>query len=380
MVKLPRTRLLGAVDKALGRSRGVVLLGPRQCGKTTLARRIMEGREADYLDLESPVAVARLRNPMTALERLSGLIVIDEVQRMPELFPVLRVLLDRDPLPARILLLGSASPELVRGASESLAGRVEFVDMAGFTTDEIPSEQLSRLWLRGGFPLSYLAANEGDSMAWRESFVRSLLERDLRELGFDLPPAMLRRFLTMVAHYHGQTWNASAIASSLSVSAPTARRYLDILVGSLIVRQLPPWFENVGKRIVKAPKVYLRDPGILHYLLGIGSHAELEAHPKYGASWEGFALEEVLHLTAERNAYFWATYGGAELDLLITRNGRRIGYEFKSSEAPGITKSMRVAMHDLNLDELKIVFPGRFGFPLDRGIAAVTLDELSQDG
>jgi uncharacterized protein len=374
MIRIKRTGIVNIIEKALERSRAVVLLGPRQCGKTTLARQISNGCE--YFDLESPSSAARLRNPMMTLEGLNGLIVIDEVQRMPELFPVLRVLLDRNPLPAKFLLLGSASPDLIKEASESLAGRVEFVDMAGFTIDEIPAEEHRRLWLRGGFPLSYLAGNDTDSLAWRENFIRTFLERDIRELGFNLPPAMLRRFLTMIAHYHGQVWNASAVASSLTLSAPTVRRYLDIMEGALVVRQLAPWFENVGKRIVKTPKVYIRDTGLLHYLLGIETKPALEAHPKYGASWEGFALEQVLHLTHQRNIYFWGTYGGAELDLLSIEHGRRIGYEFKCSETPASSKSIRIALDDLKLDELRIVFPGPKGFPIDNKISAITLDEL----
>jgi predicted AAA+ superfamily ATPase len=356
-----------------------VLLGPRQCGKTTIARQVTKERPADYFDLESPADAARLRNPLMALRRLRGLIVIDEVQRMPELLPVLRVLLDRRPLPARVLLLGSASPGLIKGSSESLAGRVEFIDMQGFTVDEVPVDRRQRLWLRGGFPLAYLARSMADSAAWREGFVRAFLERDIPQLGFNLPGSMLRRFLTMIAHYHGQTWNASAIASSLDVSAPTVRRYLDIMEGALVVRQLPPWFENVGKRVVKAPKVYIRDSGLLHTLLGIETQADLEAHPKYGASWEGFALEQVLHLTGRRNVYFWATYGGAELDLLTIQHGQRVGYEFKCTEAPRVTKSMRVAMRDLKLDALRIVFPGDTGFPLAERIAAVTLSEMADE-
>jgi predicted AAA+ superfamily ATPase len=378
MQDILRPSLLSTVNTALGRSRGVVLLGPRQSGKTTLARQVMENRVGDYFDLESPSDVARLRNPMMVLERLSGLIVIDEIQRMPDLYPLLRVLLDRKPLPSQFLLLGSASPDLVKGTSETLAGRVEFVDMAGFTVDEIPQCDWPRLWLRGGFPLSYLARSNSDSMAWRESFVRTFLERDIREIGFNLPSPMLRRFLTMVAHYHGQTWNASAIASSLGLSAPTVRRYLDVMTGGLVVRQLPPWFENAGKRIVKAAKVYIRDTGLLHYLLGIETQKDLESHPKYGASWEGYALEQVLHLTGKRNVYFWATYGGAELDLLTVEQGRRIGYEFKCSESPTLTKSMRVAMQDLKLDVIRVVYPGRQRFPLAERVDAVPLSDFCE--
>jgi predicted AAA+ superfamily ATPase len=377
MNEIPRPGLIQAVRTALDRSRGAVLLGPRQCGKTTLAHRVTERLEAEYFDLESPADAARLRNPMTTLERLSGLIVIDEVQRMPDLFPVLRVLLDRKPLPASMLLLGSASPDLVKGASETLAGRVEFVDMSGFTVDEIAAPEHRRLWLRGGFPLSFLARTNTDSTAWRESFVRTFLERDIRELGFNLSSTLLRRFLTMVAHHHGQTWNASSISSSLDLSAPTVRRYLDLMTDALVVRQLPPWFENVGKRIVKSPKIYIRDTGLLHYLLGIESHRDLESHPKYGASWEGYALEQMLHLKRQRNVYFWATYGGAELDLLTVEGGRRVGYEFKCTESPAVTKSMRIAMADLELDHLYVVYPGARSFPLDDPIDAVSLTELA---
>lgn len=376
MMNIERNTLAKRIEKALERSRGVVLLGPRQCGKTTIAHGIRTIAPVEYFDLESPADITRLQNPMMTLERLSGLIVIDEVQRMPELLPVLRVLLDRKPLPAKLLLLGSASPELIKESSESLAGRIEFVDMTGFTIDELNNDEQSRLWLRGGFPLAYLAENDADSMAWRESFMRTFLERDIRELGFNLPAATLRRFLTMIAHYHGQTWNASAIASSLDMSAPTIRRYLDIMDGALIVRQLNSWCENVGKRIVKAPKVYIRDTGLLHSLLGIKTRSDLEAHPKYGASWEGFALEQLLHIKSQRNVYFWGTYGGAELDLLTVERGQRVGYEFKCTETPAPTKSMRMAIADLKLDKLNIVYPGKTGFPIDDHISAVTLSEI----
>ena len=365
------------VRSALRRSRAVALLGPRQCGKTTLALHIAGQSAAEYFDLEDPTSEARLKDPKLALEKLKGLVVLDEIQRRPDILPVLRVLLDRRPLPARFLLLGSASPDIVRGASESLAGRVEFVSMSGFTPDETGG-QMWRLWLRGGLPRSYLAGNEKDSAKWRASYLTAFCERDLHLLGYDLPTSAVRRFLTMVAHYHGQTWNSSEVGRSLQMAHTTVRRYLDLMTGAFLVRQLPPWFENVGKRVVKAPKVYLRDSGLLHALLGMESRRELEGHPKLGASWEGFALEAVLRRFGDDYAYFWATHGGAELDLCVFKGGRRLGFEFKYTSSPQVTRSMRTAMDDLKLTHLYVVYPGTKKFPLAERITAMGLSDLAE--
>jgi predicted AAA+ superfamily ATPase len=355
-----------------------VLLGPRQCGKTTLARWIAEDTPSTYFDLENPVDIRRLTAPMTVLEGLHGLVVIDEVQRRPEIFPLLRVLADRPGANTRFLLLGSASPHLVKGVSESLAGRIGFVDLSGFDLSEIGPENASRLWVRGGFPRSYLADADATSAAWRDSFVRTFLERDIPQLGITIPSETLGRFWRMVAHFHGQVWNAAQFARSIGASENTARRYLDILVGAFMVRALPPWVENLGKRQVKAPKVYLRDPGILHALLGLRDLSEIRGHPKLGASWEGFVLEQVLSLMETREAYFWATHAGAELDLMIPIRGKRFGFEIKYADAPGRTRSMLTAIEDLSLDHIWVIYPGKEEYTLHDRITAVPLEKLPE--
>jgi predicted AAA+ superfamily ATPase len=374
---IKRLDLLQSLGAALRRSRCVGLSGPRQCGKSTLARELAgsEGASA-YFDLEDPTSLARLRDPKLALAPLRGLVVIDEVQRMPELFPLLRVLLDRDPLPARFLLLGSAAPELLRGASESLAGRIEFLEMGGFNLSEVGSEHMGSLWTRGGFPLSWLAADDADSFRWRAAFLQAFVERDLRLLGVDLPPVAVRRFLTMLAHYHGQTWKASEIGRSMGLAHTTINRYLDLMAGALLVRVLPPWFENIGKRLVKSPKVFVRDSGLLHQLLGLRNHEELEGHPKLGASWEGFALEQTMAAFSGWESCYWATHAGAELDLLLMRGPRRIGFEFKYSSAPTATKSMHIAQEDLKLEHLWVVYPGTQRYPLTDTLSALPLQEI----
>ncbi len=376
-MKIVREHWIGVIQAALRRSRCVGLIGPRQCGKSTLAREIarMESASA-FFDLEDPTAEARLRDPKLALAPLRGLVVIDEVQRRPDLMPLLRVLLDREPLPARFLLLGSAAPELVRGASESLAGRLEFVELRGFTLDEVPPDGQRSLWVRGGFPLSYLAASDADSMRWRQAFLQAFAERDLRMLGVDLPPVEVRRFLTMLAHYHGQAWNGSEVGRSLQLAHTTVKRYLDLMTGALLVRQLHPWFANVGKRLVKAPKVYIRDSGVLHALLGLARMEQLEAHPKLGASWEGYALETVLAWRDIPEPYFWGTHGGAEIDLVWMDTPERVGVEFKYTSSPTVSKSMRAAKADLGLHQLYVVHPGSGHFPLAEGIDAVGLAEM----
>jgi uncharacterized protein len=367
---------IGLVRTALRRSRVVALLGPRQCGKTTLARQFVAIDSLNYFDLEDPRSVARLTEPDTALRPLRGLVVIDEIQRRPQLFPLLRVLADRKPLPARFLILGSAAPDLLSQSSESLAGRVETVLLEGFRLADLGPRAQGRLWLRGGFPLSYTAKNEVDSVAWRRQFLQTFLERDIPQLGIQIPAVALRRFWSMLAHYHAQTWNGAELARALAVGESTVRRYLDLLTGVFMLRQLPPWFENLSKRQVKAPKVFVRDSGLLHALLGIANQRDLELHPKVGASWEGFAVEEVLKALRPDEAYFWATYQGAEIDLVLFQHGRRIGVECKRMDAPVLTPSMRIAMNDLKLDRLVVVYPGDRRYALAHGVDVIPLVEL----
>lgn len=352
------------------------LLGPRQCGKTTLARMIAGQQPSSYFDLENPLDARRLSAPMTVLEALSGLVIIDEVQRQPGLFELLRVLADRPHNPARFLLLGSASPQLVRGVSESLAGRIGFIDLSGFDLTEVDTTQYSRLWLAGGFPRSFLAEGDSASMEWRQGFIRTFLERDIPQLGITIPAETLRRFWTMVAHYHGQVWNAAEFARSLGASEVTARRYLDILAGAYMVRILPPWFENISKRQIKSPKIYIRDSGILHGLLQLTALPELQSHPKLGASWEGFVIEQIVRLFDTRDAYFWATHSGAELDLLVRMRGKHYGFEIKYADAPDVSRSMRVALDDLALEHLWVIYPGQHEYPLNERISALPLAGL----
>ena len=360
-----RGHYLARVKKALGRNPVVALLGPRQCGKTTLARQVLPDGNLQYFDLEDPVVAHLMENPMTALQGLRGLVVIDEAQRQPGLFPVLRVLADRAGQPATFLILGSASPDLSRQASESLAGRVEIIEIRGFDLNELPTGAQDILWLRGGFPRSYLAADEEGSVVWRKNFIRTFLERDLAALGFGLSPALMGRFWTMVAHYHAQLWNGSEIAASLGIAPNTARAYLDALEQTYMIRRLLPWQANLGKRLVKSPKIYFRDSGLFHTLCGIPSINELLTNPKLGASWEGFALEEILQAQQPDQAWFYAVHSGSELDLLMQLNGRLIGVEFKRADAPTATRSMHVAMTDLQLDELWVVYPGIRAYALD---------------
>lgn len=377
---LVREDLLAAVRRALRRSRVVALLGPRQAGKTTLARQIVPVDSPNYFDLEDPRTVGRLAAPMTELEPLRGVIVLDEIQRRPDLFPVLRVLADRTPLPARFLVLGSASPDLLRQSSESLAGRIETIQVSGFSLPEVGVEALDRHWERGGFPRSFLARSRAESFAWRSSFLSTYLDRDLPLLGVSLPAPTLLRFWTMVAHSHGQIWNGADPARSLGVSEPTIRRYLDLLSHLFLVRLLQPWHENLKKRQVKRPKVYLRDSGLLHLLLGIRNAGELLAHPKCGASWEGYALEQVIAILKPDEVYFWATHGGAELDLLVLKGGRRIGFEFKRADAPALTPSMRTALEDLRLDRLLVLYPGRNAYRLSPEVEVMPLGLLARRG
>jgi len=377
---IERSALLARVRRALKRSRVVALIGPRQSGKTTLARQIVQESSTNYFDLENPASLARLAQPMTALDDLRGIVVIDEIQHRPDLFPILRVLADRKPLPARFLILGSASPELLRQSSESLAGRLETIPVAGFSLAEVGVKALHRHWQRGGFPSSFLARTNEDSEAWRRQFVQTLLERDVPQLGINIPAAALLRFWTMVAHSHGGIWNSAEPARSLGIGESTVRRYLDLFTSLLMVRQLQPWHENLGKRQVKAPKVYVRDSGLLHTLLGIRTEKELLSHPKSGASWEGYAIEEIIKAVEPDEAYFWATHQGAELDLLLFKSGRRLGVEIKRADGPTFTPSMRIAMTDLKLAQLTVVYPGNQTYELGPHAAVVPLDVVLSAG
>lgn len=355
----------------------MALLGPRQCGKTTMARQFVGPDSINYFDLEDPASLSRLAEPQLALERLEGLVVIDEIQRQPELFPLLRVLADRQPNPARFLVLGSATPELLRQSSESLAGRMETIELSGFTLSEVGVGHHEAHWLRGGFPLSFLAESDADSAAWRNGFISTFLERDLPASGVAVSPVAMRRFWTMLAHYHGQTWNAAEIAAAMGVSATTTRRYVDLLSHTFMIRQLQPWHENLGKRQVKAPKIYFRDSGLFHSLAHIKTQKDLLTHPKVGASWEGYAIEEALRHFRPEQEYFWATHNRAELDLLILMDGRKIGIECKRQDAPKLTPSMRIAMEDLKLDELHVIYPGRKAYPLADAIRVLPLESLA---
>lgn len=373
---IERAGYLEQVQTGLERGPVVALIGPRQCGKTTLARHWVESGNAGYFDLEDLVTAAALQQPMSALASMEGLVVIDEAQRVPGLFPVLRVLADREKSSARFLILGSASPELSRQAEESLAGRVEIVEMGGFDISEIRVEEYRSLWTRGGFPRSFLARTDRDSFDWRRNFIRTFLERDLAGMGFGMSPQAMGRFWTMLAHYHGQLWNGNEIAASMGVSPTTARHYLDALEQTFMIRRLLPWHANVGKRLVKTPKIYFRDSGIFHALQGIGSHAELMVHPKLGASWEGFALEQILRARRGEDAYFYAIHSGSELDLYFPASGT--GIEIKYQDAPRPTRSMRIAMEDLKLREMLVVYPGNREYAMADGIRALPLAAACQ--
>ena len=372
---LPRSSLFASLQAALARAPVVALLGPRQCGKTTLARQLVPVASANYFDLEDPISLARLEEPLTALAELRDTVVIDEVQRRPELFPILRVLADRADAPARFLILGSASPALLRQSSESLAGRLEIVEMAGFSLAEVGEEDATSLWLRGGFPRSFLADSEEASLIWRRDFIRTLLESDIPQLGVRVPAATLQRFWAMLAHFHGQLWNGAELGRSLGVNQTTCRRYLDLLEGVFMVRLLQPWHANLLKRQVKAPKIYFRDTGLLHQLLQIQSHEALLCHPRLGASWEGYVIEQLLAAWRPEGAWFWATHGGAELDLLVLQNGLRIGVEIKRADAPRLSFSMRQALTDLELDRLLVITPGERSYRLNERTQVLTLAE-----
>ena len=372
MRHLPRPRELEAVRAGLRRAPVTALLGPRQCGKTTLAQSL---KAEHFFDLEDPRSLARLDEPQTAMEGLTGTVVIDEVQRKPDLFPLLRVLADRQQA-VRYLLLGSASPDLVKEVSESLAGRVAYHDLGPLTVDETGVREWRKLWLRGGFPRGYLADDDTASALWREDFIRSYLERDVPALGISIPAETLRRFWVMVSHYHGQVLNLSELGRSFGVSDHTVRRYLEILSGTFMIRLLPPWHANVGKRLVKAPKLYIRDSGLFHALHTIATPLQLESHPKLGASWEGFAMEQAIRLTGVAHPHFWRTHTGAELDLVWQAHGALWGMEFKYQDAPRMTRSIRAVMRDLPLRHLWIVYPGPERYQLDKAVSVLPVAEI----
>lgn len=380
---LNRNEELKELDGLLNRHRVVGIIGARQVGKSTLVDEYLKtvSEPTHTFDMENPDDQARLSEPMLALRELKGIVVVDEIQRQPDLFPVLRVLADRKPNPARFLILGSASPDLLKQSSESLAGRIFYHELGGFSLGEVGSVNADKLWVRGGLPRSYLARSNRDSFENRTGYVRTFLEKDLPQLGISVSAATMRRFWIMLAHYHAQTWNSSELARSFGVADTTVRNYLDQLTSALVVRQLQPWHENISKRQVKSPKVYIADSGLLHTLLNLPEKADLEAHPKCGASWEGFAIDQIIrHLGARpEECHFWATHAGAELDLLIVRGRHRYGFEIKRTTAPKTTPSMRHALEDLRLSRLDVIHAGNHTFPLAEKIRAVPLQNLLED-
>ena len=380
---IDRRQQVGQVRRLLRDHRVVGIIGARQVGKTTLAKQIAERHKGQVtvFDLENPEHLSRLSDPMLGLKDLRGLVVIDEIQRLPDVFPVLRVLADRPRRPARFLVLGSASPNLLRQSSESLAGRIAYHELKGFSIEEAGADQADRLWVRGGFPRSFLARSAQASMEWRQAFIGTFLERDIAQLGIRIPAPTMRRFWLMLAHYHGQIWNASEFGRSFGVGDTTVRRYLDLLESVFMVRQLQPFHANLAKRQVKAPKVYIADTGMLHALLDLPDERSLAGHPKLGSSWEWFAMDAVIRRVGARReqCYFWATHSGAELDLLIVHGRRRWGFEFKRTSAPEITRSMRIAVADLHLSRLDVIHAGESSFPLAGNIAAVAASRINED-
>ena len=380
---IKRKQEISTLQKLLKRHPVVGIVGARQVGKTTLARALVKTikKSITYFDLENQEDLARLSDPMLGLKELKGLVVIDEIQRHPDLFPVLRVLVDRSRPLSRFLILGSASPDLLQQSSETLAGRIIYHQLNGFTMDEVGPSNHNRLWLRGGFPRSYLARSNAASDEWRRGFIRTFLERDLPQLGINIRATTLNRFWRMLAHYHGQTWNASEFARSFGVADTTVRNYLDLMTSALVIRQLPPWHENISKRQVKAPKVYIADSGLFHSLLNLPNLHDLEGHPKMGASWEGFVIQQIVRQIGARSdeCYFWATHTGAELDLFVIRGRQRLGFEIKRTSAPRITPSMRNALADLKLQHLDVIHAGDVTFQMDARIRAVALSRLIDD-
>lgn len=379
-MEILRTKELGLLAKRLKEAPVVAILGPRQCGKTTLARQFARREDVapvHRFDLEDPRDLAKLEQPMLALEDLQGLVIIDEIQRRPELFPVLRVLVDKQPR-TKYLILGSASRDLLAQSSESLAGRISYMELGGFSLEILPEDSAPRLWLRGGFPKSYLAGSNEASFQWREDFVTTFLERDIQNLGIRIPANTLRRFWMMLAHHHGQIFSASEIGRSLSISDPTAKRYLDVLTGTFLIRQVQPWFYNTQKRLVKRPKIYFRDSGLLHALLALKDRDDVLGHPQLGASWEGFALEQAIqHLgLREQDVFFWAVHTGAELDLVFQHKGKLWGVEAKYGDAPTLTKSMHAALEELSLAHVWVVYPGAKPYDLSKQVSVVPIHQL----
>ncbi len=361
----------------------VALIGARQVGKTTLAQMLMRQwkEETHFFDLESPLDLAQVSDPMLALSPLRGLVILDEIHRLPEIFPVIRVLADRQSRPANFLILGSAAPSLLRQGSESLAGRLAYYELPGISMSEVKSDQFGTLWSRGGFPLSLTAASDEESYRWRIQFIRNFLERDIPQLGIGIASSTLRRFWTMVAHYHAQIWNGAELSRAFGVSHTSVRRYLDVMESTFMLRCLKPWTANIAKRQVKSPKVYFRDPGLLHTLLNVKRPEELRSHPKVGASWEGFIIDNILQVlrAEDGESYFWATNRGAEIDLLVEQGGRLRGFEVKRTSAPAITPSMRIALNDLELSQIDVIYPGEKSFPLSERIRAVAADRILED-
>lgn len=373
-----REHLLKRINASLKAVPVTILVGSRQSGKTTLAREFLSAHSANYFDLEDPVSLARLTEPVTNLGSLRGLVVIDEVQRLPDLFPVLRVLVDRDDNDVSFLILGSASGDLLRQSSESLAGRSRTIEVSGFDLTELGSDAATDLWLRGGLPRSFLAPTDADSFEWRRDFIRTLLERDLPQWGVRVAAVALQRFWSTLAHRHAQLWNAADLARALGVDANTTRRYLDLLTDALVLRQLQPWHTNLAKRQVKSPKVYVRDSGILHQFLGISTENDLLTHPRVGASWEGFVIEQVLASQSHDAAWFWSVHQGPEIDLVLLRGDRLFGIEIKRSDGPGLTGSLRTAVGDLDLERSAILYPGQRRYQLSDNVEVVPLAALAR--
>ena len=380
---IERARHRAAVERLVARNPVVGLLGARQVGKTTLAREVAGRRSGPthFFDLESSADRARLADPLLALSPLRGLVVLDEIQRLPEVFPTLRVLADRDRRPARFLVLGSAGPDLLRQSAETLAGRIAYYELPGFSVGEVTAGQMPRLWLRGGFPRSFTMRSHADSYRWRVDFVRTFLERDVPQLEVGVPSATLDRFWSMLAHYHAQLWNGAELGRAFGVSNHAVRRYLDALEATFMVRSLQPWSANLKKRQVKSPKIYVRDSGLLHRLLNVSTFEELERHPKVGASWEGFVIENLIHLLGvdSRECFFWATHTGAEMDLVVQVGGRLRGFEVKRTSAPQVTRSMHTALKDLSLDGVDVVHAGSETFPLGQRIRALAASRILDD-
>lgn len=372
-----RKRFVAQINRAMTSHRIVALLGPRQCGKTTLARLFADKHKPEnYFDLEDPADLVRLLTPKVTLEALKGLIVIDEIQKAPELFPVLRVLHDQDK-ERQFLILGSASRELIQQSSESLTGRIQYVEITPFQMQEVNDFQ--KLWVRGGFPESYLASDEETSINRRRAYVRTFVEQDVPNLGVQIMPQNIMKFWMMIVHYHGQIFNAHEIGNSLDLTGPTAKRYLDILAGTFMIRILQPWYENIKKRQIKSSKIYLRDSGIFHYLSNIFTYGDLLTHPKIGASWEGIAMETIIQKIDPDQYYFWGVHATCELDLLLFKSGKRLGFEFKYSDAPSITPSMHMALSDLKLDTLTVIYPGEKYYQLHERIFVAPLKRFVAD-